>query len=180
MKENNYQSSERMDYNQHEKGNITLLGNKAYADDPMIFPPICIKCGSSQVEEKKFQKKLTYCPSWVYLLFFISILVLLIVYYLVRKQVDVHYYLCPGCWDAHKTKRTINAVMWLGFLGLLISAIALESGELGILSLAAFIGGLVTAVLASTPLRVDDYDKPQFLVKGFKEDFVNAFKRRSA
>jgi hypothetical protein len=163
MKENkyHYQSSEQMDYNQHEKVNIKLFGNKADAGNPIIFPPICVNCGSDQTGGQIFRDKLKYflttgeeyVPLWV----------------------NVKYYLCPGCWEAHKTKKAIKWVMWVSFFLLVIFAIGNESGALGILSVLAFIGGVVAAVHVRIPLKLIDFDESQFFVK-VNKGFVNASK----
>jgi len=155
---------------------LQILGLRAFGATPVHFPAsCCVRCGSDEPGGKRVKKKLAWCSPWVALLLLINVLVLLIVYLFVRKVVNVEYYLCPKCWTALKRRVTVNALLWTGFLAMVIAAVVMESAELGLACIPAFFVALIFgAALGRYPIRVAGYDKPLFELKGFSGEFVRA------
>ncbi len=161
-------------------GLLQIQDKKAFGATPIAFPCICVKCGSTEEGGKTIDKKLAWCSPWALLLALISLIVLLVVYLIIRKLVRITYYLCPSCWGRLKTRLYINACLWISFVLLVISALALESETLGLICIPLFfIAILFGGLFARYPIRVTGYTKPIFQLKGFTDDFVRAYENPS-
>ncbi len=132
-----------------------------------VLPLRCVKTNEPIEEGRMKRRALSYVSPWVYALIFVNIFVLLIVYFIVRKQVKVTF----GLSAAAKKKRTIGYLgFWAVFLGggaLVAAGIAEDSVAFGGVGALAFVGSLVLLVVISNMLTVKRVSPDGvFLIKG--------------
>jgi hypothetical protein len=144
-------------------------GNTLVARKGAELPDRCIKC-NAPAGGYRFSRKLSWHSQGWYLLIFVSLLIYILVYFLVRWQGRVTVGLC----ERHRTRRK-RAILWgwlasLAGIGLLIAGVGysdrsrLDSSPLGtigmvgglVLLLAGLIGGMIGAQVL-VPVRIDKH-----------------------
>ena len=128
-----------------------------------LLPNRCVKC-NAPADAKPYNKRYYWHhPAW-YLLILVALLIYAVVALCIRKDMKL---VIPMC-RQHRQKRTINTFIWVGALllslVLLVAAIALESGVIGLAALFFLLGGVIYGAVVSQLL------KPQFM-----DDYLGKF-----
>ncbi len=138
-------------------------------DSPL--PDCCARCGAPPTG-KPLKRTAWWCPSWVYVLILINLIVVLIVYLVLRKRVDLEMPLC----DLHRARRrNLLLACWgtaLASIGGIVAAIASDHPEYIIIPIllmivAAIAGSMISPVL--TPAKVKD---GYVWLNGVKRDYL--------
>ncbi|MGY8771278.1 MAG: hypothetical protein ACKVH8_22925 [Pirellulales bacterium] len=159
-------------------GEFNLIGQRIVGPSPIVLPEICVRCGENAEHGKRYKKKITWSPSWVYLLILINLIVLVIVNMIVKKTAKVEYSLCEPCAGTRWMKLMIAWMAWGLLVVCLCMAASLESAALGIFCFVLFIACIVASVIASAPIKAKDYQKPVFYLGGAKQPFFDAMALR--
>ena len=128
------------------------------------LPARCVQC-NTPVEDHQEHRKLWWAPPWIFALVLISWLIMLIVYFVVRKGGDVTYSLCPE----HLQKRTQGRYIVLGSVGamilFLVAGVAADSPLAAIFGFLLGIIGLIVGVVRSQVLKPMKIDKTHLRLK---------------
>lgn len=165
----------RRDDNSAPSDDIQLIKGKLVGKSPIILPEICVKCGADAHNGKRFEKSLYYCNLLFFLTILINILVLIIVYFVARKKIDLSFSLCENCLIPYKRKRMVAALFWLATILSVVAGIALESSEFIIVFVILLIAAIVMNIVAGLPLRPSGHSKGLFTIKGAKQPFFDRF-----
>lgn len=152
-----------------------VLSGDILAYSPLALPAdICVGCGSHEKRGKHYEKKIYYVPQWTLLLILINVIIMFIVHLIVRKRLDVTYYLCPQC--LQKRKRRLLLIGAVGLLCIIGGVMAAMSNAPGIflLGLVGFIVALIALVyFANPPIRARKHNDGLFTVKGASPGFLD-------
>ncbi len=127
-------------------GRVLIVG------DNVTFPGQCIKCDAPAVGHP-IRKRFYWHHPALYLIILAALLIYVIVALVMRQSITVHIGLC----QRHRRIRARSiALSWfivLAGVAMVIGAIGSDNGILALLGVAAFLGGLVFAVIALPLLR---------------------------
>jgi hypothetical protein len=151
-----------------------VAGNTVVGEGPIILPDLCVQCGRPAEDGKRTEKKLFWAPPLLFLLILVNLLILLIVYLIVRKPMWVGFSQCRECRARQMQWLWSAAGAWLGVVVLVITAIALESAAPALGALALLVAALVFGYLGRAPIRFKNYKKPDFILVGFSDEFLDA------
>jgi hypothetical protein len=157
-----------------------VVSGEIQTRSPLLLPAdLCVKCGSHDPAGKTYEKKVYYVSKWLVLAIFLNLLIMLILYMILRKKLEVLYHLCPECLQLRK-KRILLSVAGLG--GALLGfgfGISLPSMPLLLISgIAAFASLIALIIFANPPLRARAYSSGLFTVKGASPEFLDQIRKR--
>jgi hypothetical protein len=153
-------------------GSLWRSGNVLVASkNGSSFPDRCFKCNAS-TNGRLIKRTLYWYPPWVIIVLLASVLIGLIVAMIVRKTAVVEIGVC----ELHRKKRIRNILIGSGLMVLcvilLVVSIAKELGIVAILSLIAFIAGIVFFVLARF-VSVQKIDDNYVWIKGVCQPYLS-------
>lgn len=137
-----------------------------------VLPPFCVKTNVPVQQEDIRQKRLTWCSPWVAALILINVLVLLIVYFIVRKHCLLTFGLSPEARRKYRNRVFIKLGIVAAFtVGVSIAALSDSAGV--IVTMIIF---LIIAVLAlfigNTPLTAAKHRDGEFWISGCSPEFL--------
>lgn len=149
-----------------------IVGNKIISHSPLALPDCCVKCAADTEESDRLNKTIYWASPAIYLLILINLLVLAIVYFIIRKKGTVQYGFCQTCYQKLKKTRIFTTIAWVATVGVIITAINLENGSLGIVALALFIMSIVLTHFSAYPVKISSHRKGEFTFAGFSEQYI--------
>jgi hypothetical protein len=142
-------------------------GSYVRLKSPGAMPCHCITCGTDE-GLGTHTAKLSYVNPWIYLTFFLSLIVLLIVYLVAIKRAVVTYSQCPDCAAVLARWSTISKVCAGVIVVALVACIApIGDGAKPMLALVAFAGLVayaITAALARPKMRISKVSDGVFFI----------------
>ncbi len=140
----------------------------------MVLPDGCVKCGVPTPGGARTRKKLFYTPAWIWVTLLIGVVPLLVLYYVLRKPIEVSYCVCEKCTSRMGLKKGIAVAAWVLFLAAVAVGVYTGATPALVAMVVLFIAAVVATVLVSAPLRVTGYDERYFSVGGACSEFVSA------
>jgi GYF domain 2 len=138
------------------------------------LPRRCLKC-NAPADGKPIKRKLYWHPPLVYLAFFLGILVYVVIALVIRKNGLAFVSIC----HSHRSaRRIVILVSWLLVIGGLvagIAGIANDSGWLGGIGGAAFLGGLIFGIVRGRLVVAQRITKDHMWLGGCGDEFVAGF-----
>lgn len=150
------------------------------SEGPVILPDSCVRCGAPAEHGKRTETTLAWAPPWVVLLIFCNLLILLIVYFVVRKQVFVGYSQCRDCRNRQLVWIRTAIIAWIGVIAFVALTISMEDPAPAIGAGIAFLVAIVGSVKGAGPVQVKKFENPDFLLKGFSLEFIEVIDERGA
>lgn len=127
-----------------------IEGDALHVEKEAPLPDCCMKCGSTQITTRRNQR-FAWTPQWVFIFFFVSGLIALILVLVLQKKGRLHVPLCAAC--ANRWSQGL-LIMWLavGWLiaGIVAGGICLGNDlpEVGVpLFISAFVFLIVAGVM---------------------------------
>lgn len=146
-------------------------GKRVVARTGTVFPDRCVKCNESAAGFRLKRTLYWMHPAW-WLLFIVSRLILIIVYFVVRKKAVVHIGLCAR----HRAKRKLGIIIaWssvaLGFL-VMFGSLAYSPGWCIFAGFMVMLAGGITGGVMAHTVRATKVDKQFVWLAGVHRDIV--------
>jgi hypothetical protein len=139
------------------------------------LPRICLKTNQPVSDEDMIQTELTWCSPWVGLLILVSGLLLIFVYFFVRKKCAITYGLHPSLRLKYRRRSRVKIIAAIIFVLALPLIIAFDStSSLIFIVLVLFIASVVAIFLGNSPLTVVHHRRGMFWVKGFSKAYFQS------
>ena len=137
-----------------------------------VLPQRCVKTNVPVSEADMVRKDFYWCnPLWL-LLFFVSGLLVIIIYFAVRKKCTLTYGLHPSVRRKYQVRVLIKVALSVAlFLAFLFSTTT-NSGGLIVALLIAFFVSLIVAALGNSPIAVKNHVDGRFWMKGCSKEFL--------
>ena len=164
------------------KARIRVEDGKLIIQDGAVLPPRCIKTNQEFAPNTK-TTKLTYITPWVYLLIFVNVLVLLVVYLIVRKRVEITYSISNEARQKIwlKTGITVTVGVAMTLLGFVVTVH--PSKDVAIYGILLIICGIIVALvgaaLSNTVSLRKSVNKEEYILKGCCPEFIDQIRRES-
>ena len=138
-----------------------------------VLPSYCVKTGEPVSEEGIVTRKITWSPLWVLLIFFLSPLIGLIVYFIVRKKCEITFGLSPAIQSKYRTRRLIALAVALAcFVGIFVGA-SMDNVTIIMASVIFMLMAIVVAIVGNAPLTAANHVNGRFWIKGFTPEFFH-------
>ena len=159
---------------------FSVTGGKIQTGNPLVLPTDnCVKCGSDRDGGKVYNKKTYWSPSWIAVTVIINLLITLILQVVMRKRLDVTFYLCAECVDRRTIRIVLSSAASVATFALGGYGIATDNGLLFGGGAVAFIVALVVLLHFAAPaVRPSAYSDGIFTVKGVSEEFLDTLAHR--
>ena len=135
------------------------------------LPHRCIKCNEPSDEPTKVRTVYWMNP-FLYLLFLISALILIIVYFIVRKKAEID----PGLCARHKQRRTIALTFgWVaGLIGLfaIFAAIGSDSPTPALIGVLLLLAAIIVGMSMGRLVYAKKITKDEVRLGGFCKDYL--------
>jgi hypothetical protein len=153
-------------------------GNCLVVASGTVLPPFCVKTNRPVSEGDLVRKQFDWCPPWVAILIIVNLLILIVVYFLVRKRCLLTFGLDPRVRKGYRRRMLLKiAAAILLFLAIpVVSALEANGSPIAtIIVLVLFLVAVVSIFIGNSPLSVAKHQKGMFWIKGFSKDFLQRF-----
>ena len=137
-----------------------------------VLPPVCVRTNQPVPEDDMLSKTFDWCSPWVALLILLNVLVLIVVYFIVRKKCTLKFGLHSSIRKRYRKRVLIKSVVAIVlFIAIPFSA-AGDVAALPIMLLVLFIAAIVSFFIGRSPLGVAKYRDGMFWIKGCSPEFL--------
>jgi GYF domain 2 len=152
-------------------GSLWRANKRLVVRTETVFPDRCVKC-NAPANGFQLKRTLYWMNPLFYLFILCNLLVLLIVYYIVRKKAVVHIGLC----EQHRSKRKLGmAIGWSSVaLGTILCCCAgiFGSGWYVLIGVLVLFGGGITGGVMARTVTPTKIDKEYAWLRGAHKDFL--------
>lgn len=175
MDENPYQAPATVSDAVQSEGEVRADGKYLVVRTGTVLPLYCVKTNQPVGEQELRRRRLTWCSPFVGLLILLSGLLLILVYFLLRKNCVITYALAPEVRRKHRNRRLakIAAVVML-FFAVPIAAGSDSTPVILVVTL-LFFAAVVSLFVGNSPLVVSKYQQGEFWIAGCSQDFLARF-----
>lgn len=152
---------------------VRVEGAYLVVRDGAILPNRCIKT-NEPIADLPVTKKLYWASSWIYLLLFANVLVMVVVYLAVRKKCAVTYYISSPARSAHRIRVGVLLALFFVTVPIIIIGFANDQAAVGIAGLLVNLGSLIALCIFSNLLSVSKYVDGEFWIKGCGKEFLDS------
>lgn len=150
---------------QSEGSGAVVQGNLLKVKSGFVFPENCVQCGESCFGHMK-KRQLYYAPVWMWFFILLNLAVLALVYFIIRKRLDVTFGFC----EKHKSKKRlygiISIISILAGVGMAVGSVALAFPILAVATPFLVVAALVFFVLCNKTITISGHNKGEFTIKG--------------
>lgn len=137
-----------------------------------ILPACCVKSNLPVAESEVKWKRLRWCSPWVSLWIILSGLLLIIAYFLVRKNCNLAYGLQPNIRKKYRMWKMLKILAVFVLLFSLPYSAAYASTSVMLTVFILFFAAVVSLFFGNSPLYVQSYKDGLFWIGGFSEEYL--------
>jgi uncharacterized protein YneF (UPF0154 family) len=141
-----------------------------------VLPPLCVKTNQPVSQRDLVRKQFDWCSPWVALLILVNLLVLIIVYFIVRKRCSLTFGLAPQVRKAYRRRMLVKIAAVIALFFAIPFSAALDSNIAIVIVVVLLLAGIVALFIGNSPLRVTKYREGMFWIKGFSPEYLAGFK----
>lgn len=154
------------------KNDFYVEGDRLVVYSGVVLPAICVKTNQPVQSENVQKEVLTWCTPWIGLLFLISGPLLILVYFVFRKQCEITYGLHPEIRQRQLKRRRKKVVVAVALFLLLPFFAASDNNMIIAIAFLAFLASVVAIFLGGANLRITKSSNGRFWVKGCSLEFL--------
>jgi hypothetical protein len=154
-------------------------GNHVVIRDGAHLPARCVRT-NQPVEPNGWtrRKRMTWMPSWVWLLLLVHLIVLIIVGLCVQKKAWLTYSMTKGVRKGYIWRVGVSLIALIGGMALGMAGLVNMRASWGWPAVAVggvmFLGGAIVAACFHSPLRVTRHRDGEFWIKGCSPEFLDS------
>ena len=137
-----------------------------------ILPAHCVRTNQAVTEGDMTRKRFDWAAPWVALLILVNVIVLLLVYFLVRKKCFLTFGLHPSVRRKYRNRLLLKALIAIALFFAIPVTAAIESTAAIVVAAVLFIVAVVSLFIGNSPLRVVRYREGKFWIKGFSDEYL--------
>lgn len=148
-----------------------------------VLPKRCMITNEElKISDKPITKKMSWASPWIYLCILLNIIILLIVYFIVRKKLEITYYLKDEVKETFKKKKNFHLCIAFASLIAGITCIAVAPPDIqgfGFLGILNFLIFLCVASARGNHFTIKKFKKDRFYIKGVHPGYLNYIRQQN-
>lgn len=147
-------------------------GNKLVVRPGAVLPPFCVKTNEPVGPEDVKSKNYTWCTPLVALLFLVSGLIAIIVYFIIRKHCTITFGLSPEKRKMYRHRIIFKSIATVALFCAIPIAAANDNAPLIATVVILFIIALISLLVGNSPLTISSHRNGEFWVGGCSKEFL--------
>ncbi len=153
------------------RGGLRVEGNRLIVRSGQVLPPRCIKT-NEPLDNQPITRTLYWShPAWL-LLILVNLLVLLIVYFAVRKRCRITYFLSPQMRKRRQRWLLAWLCVWVAGIAVIVASVGMENGIIALVGVVTFLVGLIGLFACGNTLTITGHRDGEFWIKGCGPAFL--------
>jgi len=154
---------------------IRVEGKHLIVRSDAVLPQFCVKTNEAVQQEDILQRRLSWCPPIVGLLILLSGLILIIVYFIIRKRCRITFGLSPAIRRKNRNRRIFKIGSAIILFFALPFAAAIDSTLIIVMAFVLFLVSIVLIFVGNSPLTITKHNKGEFWIFGCSKEFLSRF-----
>ena len=142
-----------------------------------VLPQICVRTAEKITEADMRRKRFEWCSPWVALSFLVSGCLMILLYFVLRKQCEIVFGMHPSLRKRYRLILTFKLLAVVGLFCLMPVMAIFESPAPIVIVVIAFIVAIVALFFGNSPLSVAKYHDGEFWLKGCSPEFLQHISR---
>jgi hypothetical protein len=177
MTQNPYQSPstfEEVRRRKPRRSTMMVQGDSLVVASGEVLPPVCVKTGQP-VDEADFKTKTFYwCSPFVLLVALLGGLLLIVVYFVLRKKCVLTYAVHPTVRRQYRNRILLAVLLVFAFIGsIAVAGLGIQWSDWFLLAPAVAFVLMLWGCTRCSPLSVSGYYDGMFTFKGCSREFLN-------
>lgn len=173
MDENPYQSPTTVSRAFPTDGGFRVEGKLLVVVTGAVLPPICVKTNRPVSQQDLVTRQYSWCSSWWAFLILVSGLLLVLVYFLVRKKCTLTFGLDPAVKRKYRLRNLAKVVAVIALFFALPFVAGTNSMPAIVVVLLLFLGSIVALLIGNSALSVTKYRNGEFWLHGCSFEFLD-------
>ena len=140
---------------------------------PATLPPFCVKTNAPVESADMQRRRLSWCSPFLGLLILISGLLLIVLYFVLRKHCTLTFGLSPAVRNRYRNRRIFKGVAAIVLFFSLPVASAFDSTAVIATVLVLFLVAFISLFIGNSPLTVLKHRNGEFWISGCSRDFLS-------
>jgi hypothetical protein len=138
----------------------------------VVLPSFCVKTNAPIPQTNLRKKTLTWCPPYVFAFIVFGGLLLIIVYFIVRKRCELTYVLSAAVRQQYLNWLIVKSLIAVAMLFVLPLAVEF-SDTVSVVVVVLFLLSVIALFLGNSPLAITKHQKGEFWVSGCSTKFLS-------
>lgn len=157
----------------YDSTGLRVQGKSLVVTTGAVLPEFCIKTNVEVQPDDMQTRRFTWCSPILGLLILLSGLLLILVYFIVRKHCSITFGLSPEIRRKYRNRTLFKVVALIALFFAMPMAAAVDSTPLIIGVVLAFFGVLALLLLGNSPLKVRAFRNGEFWIDGCSPEFLS-------
>jgi hypothetical protein len=153
--------------------NARVEGKCLVVTSGAVLPPFCVKTNTAVQQQDVQQRRLSWCPPIVGLLILMSGLLLILVYFIVRKQCMITFGLSPAVRKKYRNRRIFKIIAVIVLFFALPFTAAIDSTAVIVTVFILFLVAVISLFIGNSPLAITNHRKGEFWISGCSKEFLS-------
>ncbi len=136
------------------------------------LPSFCVKTNRAVQPQDIQQRRLSWCPPIVGLLILLSGLLLILIYFIVRKHCTISFGLSPDIRKKYRNRRVFKVIAVILLFFALPFTAAIDNIAVVITVFILFLVAVVSLFIGNSPLAITKHRKGEFWISGCSKEFL--------
>jgi len=172
MDENPYQAPTMKASASLSTANVRVDGKSLVVTSGAVLPPFCVKTNTAVQQPDVQQRRLSWCPPIVGLLILLSGLLLILVYFIARKQCMITFGLSPAIRKKYRNRRIFKIIAVIVLFFALPFTAAIDSTAVIVTVFILFLVAVISLFIGNSPLAITKHRKGEFWISGCSKEFL--------
>ncbi len=152
--------------------NVRVEGKCLVVTSGAVLPPYCVKTNTAVQQPDFQQRRLSWCPPIVGLLILLSGLLLILVYFVVRKHCTITFGLSPAVRKIHRNRRVFKIISVIVLFFALLVAAGVDSTGVIVTVFILFLVAVIALFVGNSPLAITKHRNGEFWISGCSKEFL--------
>ena len=151
---------------------VRVEGKRLVVTSGAVLPPFCVKTNTAVQQQDIRQRHLSWCPPILGLLFLLSGLLLILIYFIVRKRCLITFGVSPAMRKKTRNRRIVRIIATIVLFIALPYTATIDNPAVTIAVVALLLVAVVSVFIGNSPLAITKHRKGEFWISGCSKEFL--------
>ena len=172
MNQNPYQAPAVDSCTAVRKAQLRVDGKCLVVPSGVVLPRFCVKTNAALEPQDLKQRRLSWCPPWVALWILANVLILVLVYFMVRKQCVITFGLSPAVRTKYRNRFLFKIISVIVLFVAIPFSAAFDSPVAIVTVVILFLVAVVSLLIGNAPLTITQHRVGEFWISGCSKEFL--------